>query len=97
MQFDRISKTTFYQLILFHSAEEEKKQVIQEERDKMKAFADLQDAVRRLDNRISVMLERNPRRSPRDAVGKKLLRPGETGGDLYERIKASPHRVAADL
>ena len=92
-----MSKTTFYQLILFHSAEEEKKQVIQEERDKMKAFADLQDAVRRLDNWISVMLGRDPRSSPRDAVGEKLLRLGETDGDLYERIKASPRRVAADL
>ena len=96
MQFYRISKTTFYKLILFHSTEEEKKQVIQEERDKMKAFADLQDAVRRLDNRISVMLGRSPR-SPRDAAEETLLRPGETGGDLYERIKASPPRVAADL
>ena len=63
----------------------------------MEAFADLQDVVRRLDNRISVMLGRDARRSPRGAVGEKLLRAGETGGDLYERIKASPRRVAADL
>ena len=84
----------------FRFLEEKRKQMISDERDKMKALADLQDAIRRLDSQIAVMVGRDAGssggagRSPRDATDKEvLLCPEEKVGDLYEHIKGSPSRA----
>ena len=75
--------------------------MIKKEQGKMKALADLQDAIRRLDNRVAVMVgrdagrsSRDTRKSPENVTDKEvLLRQEEMAGDLYKRIKASPSRA----
>ena len=68
--------------------------MIQEEQDKMKAFADLQDAVRRLDQPDLCAVGTRSQEEPQGRGKVSFCARGRRVGTC-KQIKASPHRVAS--